>query len=93
MSCRFALGKDGDDQGQAAQRANGIAETPRALPAVVVDPGTGELAVASGSTLLQLFVQARMGSSCRFGMFLLLRGYRDSARSLVEPLFTDQLTR
>ena len=56
---RFALDKDVGAHKQAAQRA-GVPLAPRqALSVAVVDSDVGELAVVCGSTVLQLFVQAR----------------------------------
>ncbi len=62
---RFAL--DSGAGAEAAQRPLGTPATAsQVLAAAVVDVSTGELAVASGATLLQLFVQACHRAACRF---------------------------
>ena len=57
---RFALDTDVGGKADTVQRPSGTAATPHALPAAVVGRDAGELAVACGATLLQVFVQVRL---------------------------------
>ena len=57
---RFALDTDVGGKAETVQRPFGTAATPHALSAAVVGCNAGELAVACGASVLQVFVLVRL---------------------------------